>query len=62
MWSLGLSKGQYGENDIGASSFNKLFWASPNHIVKRLCASCSAEYKEMYYRRYTSTSSFPVYD
>lgn len=61
-WTLGLSKGSYGNKDMGATEFNQLFWASPNKIVKRLCSKCAADYKEIFYRRYTSVTSFPVYD
>jgi len=62
-FALGLSKGGYGLKDVGATEFNRLFnHASPNHIVKRVCGSCSNDYKEMYYRRHTQVTSFPVYD
>ena len=64
-WTKVLSKGSpYGSVDVGESEFNRLFWASPHQIVKRLCPddNCEADYREMYYRRYTATSSFAVYD
>jgi len=61
-WKLGLSKGRYGNKDIGHGEFNKLFANSPNKIVKRVCSGCRSEYKEMYYRRYSSPSNVNVYD
>ena len=62
-WTLGLSKGTYGETDIGESAFNTAFWASEHHIVKRVCASCSSDYQEVYYRRYTNdVNVYDVYD
>lgn len=61
-WTIGLSKGSYGETDIGQSAFNQAFWASEHHIVKRVCSSCSSDYQEMYMRRYTNTSTWDVYD
>jgi len=61
-WTLQLSKGSYGTTDNGQSTFNTAVWNSANHIVKRLCSSCSSDYQEMYYRRLTDTSSFDVYD
>merc|ERR1711918_189943 len=61
-WKLGLSKGRYGNKDIGHAEFNKLFANSPNQIVKRVCSGCRSEYKEMYYRRYSSPSNVNVYD
>ena len=30
--------------------------------MKRACAACSADHREVYYRRYTSPTSFGVYD
>merc|ERR1711998_666310 len=62
LWNLGLSKGGYGNKDIGHAEFNKLFANSPNKIVKRVCSGCRSEYKEMYYRRYSSPSNVNVYD
>jgi len=61
-WTLQLSKGTYGTTDTGSSTFNSAVWSSANHIVKRVCSSCSSDYQEMYYRRLTDTSSFDVYD
>ena len=61
-WTLGLSNGVNGTVDVGEAQFNALFWQSPHHIIKRLCPSCNDDYKEMYYRRYTLTGSFAVYD
>merc|ERR1711907_305382 len=61
-WTLGLSKGTYGNTDIGQSAFNQRFWASEHHIIKRVCSSCSPEFREVYYRRYTKLDSFDIYD
>ena len=61
-WRLGLSKGSHTSTDIGETKFNQLFWGSSHYIVKRLCSSCANDYKEMYYRRYTSGTTFAVYD
>jgi hypothetical protein len=61
-WNKALSKGAYRNKDVGAACFNKAFWASKNKIVKRVCRSCHPDYRVMYYRRYTKTKSFPVYD
>merc|ERR1711907_134680 len=60
--TLGLSKGTYGNTDIGQSAFNQRFWASEHHIIKRVCSSCSPEFREVYYRRYTKLDSFDIYD
>jgi len=69
-WTTGLESGTYCPNpadnstctDLGATEFNTLFWASRHHIVKRLCANCSADYQEIYYRRLSQVDSFAVYD
>jgi len=61
-WTLGLAKGSYGTTDLGESTFNTLFHDSANHIVKRECSSCSSAYQEIYYRRFTDTSTWDVYD
>ena len=61
-WVLGLAKGSYGSKDIGKDEFNKIFQQSSSAIIKRVCSSCSNDYKEIYYRRYTNPSSFTPYD
>jgi len=62
-WTLQLSNTwPTATTDNGESTFNTAVWNSANHIVKRLCSSCSSDYQEMYYKRLTDTSSFDVYD
>jgi hypothetical protein len=61
-WIAALSKGSYGKKDIGEANFNRAFWASKHHIIKRVCASCRQDYKVMYYRRYTAVKDFAIYD
>jgi len=61
-WVLGLAKGRYGNTNLGAARFNKLFFQSKTHIIKRVCASCHPDYRVMYYRRYKQPNRFPVYD
>ena len=60
-WTQALSKGSFGNSDLGEETFNRLFWQSPNQIIKRLCPSCHHDYQKIFYRRYTSTNSFKPY-
>ena len=53
-WVAVLSKGSYGEYDVGAASFAHSLATSPSKIVRRDCASCDAnDAKEMFYKRLT---------
>ena len=47
--------------DIGGSTFNKIFWNSPNHILKRFCPDCEDSHREIYYKRLTKLDSFDLY-
>merc|ERR1719502_206644 len=61
-WTKVLSNGgSYGTTDVGAARFNAMFKAG-GMIVKRVCSNCAADYKEMYYRRYSSPDNVNVYD
>jgi len=68
-WRLGLIRdGADDRNvvDIGAEKFNALFWDSPNAIIRRTCATCCAtctpDYRIIYYKRLTSKKEFEPYE
>ncbi|KAK3278379.1 hypothetical protein CYMTET_13676, partial [Cymbomonas tetramitiformis] len=52
-WINLLAYGEYGDIDVGQSSFDASFARSPNLILRRLCSSCYATHQEVYYRRLT---------
>jgi hypothetical protein len=57
-----LSKGVYGSIDLGDETVNKMFAASPDFVVKRLCHGCTASHKAIYYKRKTAPKKFAVYN
>merc|ERR1711871_110162 len=61
-WVKLLTNGAYGNYDVGAAKFNDVFRKSGDFVIKRVCSNCRSDYKEVYYRRYTSPASFAPYD
>merc|ERR1712185_860659 len=61
-WAKLLSNGAYGNYDVGAAKFNDVFRKSGDFVIKRICSNCRSDYKEVYYRRYTSPTAFAPYD
>jgi len=57
-----LSNSAYGNYDVGAAKFNDVFKKSGDFVIKRVCSNCRSDYKEVYYRRYTSPTAFAPYD
>ena len=47
--------------DVGGSTFNRMFWDSPDHILKRVCSNCRDSHREIYYKRLTKLNSFDLY-
>ena len=63
LWQMGLSKGDFGLNDVGEDAFNAMLAASPHRIVKRICNDCRESHREIYYRRITEMpAGFSAYD
>jgi hypothetical protein len=62
IWKKGLSKGQLGTFDLGERQFNLDFQESPTHVIKRVCTTCKAEYRVVYYKRMTNKKNFNPYD
>eukprot|EP01052_Picozoa_sp_SAG31_P017872 SAG31_NODE_1241_length_9165_cov_4.706155_2_plen_331_part_00 len=62
LWPVVLSKGSFGNTDVGAESFNAMFLRSATRIARRQCPSCQDGYKELYYKRLTDLDTFGPYD
>ncbi|KAK3274515.1 hypothetical protein CYMTET_17300, partial [Cymbomonas tetramitiformis] len=60
-WSLALAKGNYGTVDVGAAALDALFTASTSGIVKRLCSSCAASHREIYYKRLPNRATISLH-
>jgi hypothetical protein len=60
-WRCVLSKGSFGETDVGTAAFNELLTASPTKIVRRECLDCSREYQRVYYKRKTPLGALDLY-
>jgi hypothetical protein len=65
-WRRVLSKGSFGDLDLnttfGELSFNELFQASVNGIIRRECRDCNATHQEIFYARLGDHTSFNPYD
>lgn len=49
-------------NTLATAEFNRRLQASVNPIVLRVCPTCDAFYKTVYYRRFTFLNNFEAYD
>ena len=51
-------------DNVGSADFNAKFWSSESRLLKRICSTCSPEYREIYYARnvYEKEYSIDVYE
>lgn len=61
LFTLALTLQSSTNVDIGQDAFNRIFWNSPQHILKRECSSCGSTHRVIYYKRYTELNSFNLY-
>jgi len=54
-WKVFMSRGSYGNIDMGGWTTNKMIKALPQKqkIIRRLCIDCSPSHREIYYKRLT---------
>ena len=50
--------------NVGSADFNAKFWSSESRLLKRICSTCSPDYREIYYARnvYEKEYSIDVYE
>jgi len=58
-WEVFMSRGSYGNHDMGAWRTNHNIKALPpqNKIIRRLCDDCTYSHKEIYYKRLTNDAN-----
>jgi len=58
-WKVFMSKGSYGNYDLGASITNRNIKALPQKakIIRRLCADCAVSHRQIFYKRLTNDAN-----